>query len=86
MVSEVSEKIKMIIISKGKKEVDANSIEEQTNLIDDLGFDSVQMIEFIVSLEESFGVSLDDADVDLDVLSKYGVVVKMIEKKIAKKV
>ena len=43
-------------------EVDPASITMETNLIDDLGADSLDVVELIMSLEDTFGVSITDED------------------------
>ena len=43
-------------------EVEPESINEDTNLIDDLGADSLDVVELIMSLEDMFGVSITDED------------------------
>ena len=43
-------------------EVDPESITLDTNLIDDLGADSLDVVELIMSLEDMYGISITDAD------------------------
>ena len=43
-------------------EVDPASITMDPNLIDDLGADSLDVVELIMSLEDTFGVSITDED------------------------
>ena len=43
-------------------ELDPESITLDTNLIDDLGADSLDVVELIMSLEDEFGGTISDED------------------------
>ena len=43
-------------------EVDPETITMDTNLIDDLGADSLDVVELIMSLEDMYGISITDED------------------------
>lgn len=55
------------------------TITEQTHFENDLGFDSLEKLEFSMDLEAEFGVSFDDYDTSLNFV---GELVKIIDKKL----
>jgi len=59
-------------------EVDPDSISMDTNLIDDLGADSLDVVELIMSLEDAYGISIGDEDAAQ--LYTVGKIVDYLEK------
>lgn len=58
-------------------------IKPELKLKEDLGFDSLNMVELIVELEDEFNIEFDESDLDptklLTVSQVYGVVEKYVE-------
>ena len=52
-------------------EIDPETITMDTSLVDDLGADSLDVVELIMSLEDLFGISITDEDAaQLDTVRK----------------
>lgn len=59
-------------------ELDPETITPETNLIDDLGADSLDVVELIMSLEDEFGIAISDEDAAQ--LYTVGRIVEYLEK------
>ena len=59
-------------------EVDPESITLWTNIIDDLGADSLDVVELIMTLEDNYGISISDEDAAQ--LYTVGKIVDYLEK------
>lgn len=43
-------------------EIDPSTITLDTNVVDDIGADSLDVVELIMSLEDTFGIAISDDD------------------------
>ena len=59
---EVFEKVKNVIIEQ--LGVAENNITMEASFIDDLGADSLDIVELIMALEEEFDIEIPDADAE----------------------
>lgn len=71
------EKIKEIIAEQ--LSVEADTIKEETNFKDDLGADSLDLFELVMSLEEEYNVEIPSED--LENITTVGAVVDYLKKK-----
>ena len=58
------------------------NIDEETNLIVDLGMDSIGILQVILGIEKEFGVSIKNHEIDSQLLSMLGNLVNMIQEKL----
>ena len=56
----VEAKVKDIIVDQ--LGVSAEEVKPEASFVDDLGADSLDLTEFIMAMEEEFGVEIDDED------------------------
>ena len=59
---DISEKLKQIVAAQLK--IEADSIEDSTDIVDDLGADSLDIVEILMVIEEQFGVTIPDEEVE----------------------
>ena len=58
MTGEVSTRVKKIVIEH--LNVDADKVTENASFIDDLGADSLDIVELVMAFEEEFNVEIPD--------------------------
>lgn len=59
---EILEKVKDVIVDQ--LTVEEDDVNEDASFVDDLGADSLDIVELVMALEESFGVSIPDEDAE----------------------
>ena len=42
--------------------IDVNTLSPDTNIIEDLGADSIDVVEMLMAIEENFGISVSDEE------------------------
>lgn len=65
----LGEKIRRLVIDKFNLDISTQDISAEQSLIElGVGVDSVSTLEFIMELEEEFGVSIDESEISPEVL------------------
>ena len=59
---EIFEKVKAIIVEQ--LQVNEDAVTQEASFIDDLGADSLDLVELIMALEEEFDTEIPDADAE----------------------
>ncbi|NMC57182.1 MAG: acyl carrier protein [Eubacteriaceae bacterium] len=71
------QKVKKIISEQ--LEVDQSVLSENTSFIDDLGADSIDLLELVLAFEDEFGIQIDEDDIKN--IRTVGDIVEYIENK-----
>ena len=61
-MASVEEKVKHIIVEQ--LGVDAEEVKSEASFVDDLGADSLDVVELVMALEEEFGLEISDEDAE----------------------
>ena len=59
---EILEKVKAVVIDQ--LNVEDEEVVDDASFVDDLGADSLGIVELVMALEEEFGVSIPDEDAE----------------------
>jgi acyl carrier protein len=74
-MASVEEKVKHIIVEQ--LGVDEEEVKAEAAFVDDLGADSLDVVELVMALEEEFGLEISDEDAEK--LGTVGEAIKYIE-------
>ena len=77
MTATIEERVRSIIVDQ--LAVDATKVSQTASFIDDLGADSLDIVELVMTMEEEF--DLDIPDEDAEKMKTVGDVVKYITSK-----
>ena len=73
----ILEKVKKILVDQ--LDVDEGAISPESSIIDDLGADSLDIVDMVMSLEEEFDVEIPDEEIES--MKTVGDIIKFIEAK-----
>lgn len=62
-----------------KKISDNSALTIESNLIDEFGFDSINIVMLVCRLEEEFDIIITDEELDIDTLSLMNNLVNMVQ-------
>ena len=61
MNNDIFEKLKAIAVNDIG--IDADKVKPESDIIKELGLDSLDIVDMLMKVEETFGVTIDDSDV-----------------------
>ena len=83
MSEEIKKRIKKVLVQKLLQGLGPDDIENDTSLIElGVGADSVATLEFVVALEEEFQISIDEDEINPELLATVGNISDYISRRI----
>jgi acyl carrier protein len=79
---EIYLRIKEIVKVTLKGEVDIQNIDEKTDLVNDIGIDSIAGIEILVRIENEFQIEIDDEDLSIELIRNFSTIADYVEARI----
>ena len=76
----IDERLKNIIKNTMRIGIDIEDIEDDTDLINDLLFDSIQILRLISNIEDEFDIAIENEDSLVELVQNYGLLKEFIEK------
>lgn len=77
----ISKRVKNLILQKLEIDFETSALDYDTPLIEfGLGIDSVTTLEFIVALENEFGISIDETEVGSELLESINTISEYLTK------
>jgi len=76
------DRIKDLIVEKVLVGVNPDEISNDSELVSELGLDSIQIIGLIGGLEEEFDIVLEDDDLDFELFSTINNLAKLVNGKL----
>ncbi|MBO4290328.1 MAG: acyl carrier protein [Lachnospiraceae bacterium] len=73
------EEIRKALIEVIGNDEGADSWDQGTDILADVGLDSVQLIEFLLKIEETMGVEFDFENLEYDMLRSIGMLAEKLE-------
>ncbi|MDE7307324.1 MAG: hypothetical protein K2N61_01460, partial [Lachnospiraceae bacterium] len=67
---EIKKVLNRLIVNNSSEEISLELFEGKS-IVEDLGFDSVSLMQLVMEIEETFGVSLDESGSLLELLDSY---------------
>jgi acyl carrier protein len=78
---EKIEILKQLVVEVTQANIDPSSIRDTANLFNDCGLDSTSVIDLVLSIEDRFGVSLDEDELVVTLFQDLSKLYSLIEEK-----
>lgn len=82
-MSIIEQELKDMIMKEADNDINIENL-KQFHLVNDLGFDSMQVIDLIMEIEQKFNFEFDDEEMDMELICDFQELVLLVNKKITR--
>lgn len=82
MDKNIKAKLIEMIIQNARKNISSEDIKEKTLLIEDLEYDSINLIELMVEIEQEFDIEFLSTEMVIDNINCFGSLLTFISKQV----
>jgi acyl carrier protein len=79
---DIIKKVNELIIKNSKITVDEENLNEKTDILKDLGYDSVSIFQLIAAIERELNIEFDEESLHVDIVGNYAALMEFIMKKL----
>lgn len=83
MIDNIELKLKHLIIKNLLMRVEPDDITDESDLVKDFVLDSLQMLRLVMDIENTFGISIQDQDSMIGLISKYKLLKQYVLEKVS---
>ncbi len=83
MIDNIELKLKHLIIKNLLMRVEPDDITDESDLVKDFVLDSLQMLRLVMDIENTFGISIQDQDSMIGLISKYKLLKEYVLEKVS---
>ncbi|GII84218.1 hypothetical protein Ssi03_22080 [Sphaerisporangium siamense] len=84
-MEDTKAKLRKILVESLELSRDAADIPD-TNLVQELGLDSINTLEYLIWVESEFGIQIADEDLSVDLINDLNVLASYVEARVAQSV
>lgn len=78
-------KLELMVMKYAGEDFQNVELKDDTNLIDDLGYESINLVELMIELEQELGIDFDEVDELIEAFDTFGSLKNLIEKNLKKR-
>ena len=76
--AEVTARLATLCVAAARRDVSTDQLTDETSLLEDLDVDSLSLVELVVAIETEWEIELDEGDVEIDRLTRFGSLRDMV--------